>query len=170
MALDAIFTRRSVRQYQDKPVEKEKLLTILKAAMQAPSAANQQPWEFLVIENKDTLKKMTCLSLYASCLAKAAAAILVLKKEKGMPWPDSVDQDLGAATMALMLAAVDLGLGSVWLGAAPYADRIERMKRMFGLPDGISVYSVIALGYPSDKDANHFEDRFRKSSIHYEQY
>ena len=168
--MNSLFTRRSVREFRDWPVEREKLMILLKAAMQAPSAANQQPWEFLVVTDREMLRKLSGTSQYSRCLEKAGAAVVVLKNENHLLWPDSADQDLSAATMALLLAATELGLGGVWLGIAPYQERMEYVKVTAGLPEGISPFSIVALGYPLQPQANHEINRYRPEKIHFEQY
>ena len=84
--MDSIFHRVSIRKYQDKPVEKEKTEAILRAAMQAPSAANQQPWEFYVVTDKEILKELSEASPYAKMVANAPVAIVsAYRKECLLP-------------------------------------------------------------------------------------
>ena len=78
--MTSIFKRRSVRRYTDRKVEKEKIDRMLRAAMQAPSACNQQPWEFLVVEDKATIEKLAKFSPYARMLLEAPLAIVILEK------------------------------------------------------------------------------------------
>ncbi len=168
--MDEIFTRRSVRSFSDKRIEDEKITKILKAAMQAPSAANQQPWEFLVIRDKIRLQELAGYNPYAGCLVDADAGIIVLGNEERMSYPGMWEQDLGAATQNLLLEAVSQGLGTVWLGTAPESDRMKYIQKMFNLGKHLLPYAVIAVGYPSNESANRFVDRFDESRIHYETY
>ncbi len=167
--MNFIFTRRSVRQFTDKKIEKEKIIKILSAAMQAPSAGNQQPWEFIVIDDKNKLSTLSNFSPYASCLKNATSGIIVLSNSKYLKFPDYVDQDLGACTQNLLLETVNQGLGAVWLGAKG-ADRENFISKFFDLPSHVTPFAVIALGYPTSNKSNYFLDRFDDSRIHFKNY
>lgn len=164
---EAIQNRRSIRKYDDKLVEKEKIEKLLRAGMQAPSAANQQPWEFIVVENKETLQKLSKTSIYAAPIKNSPLGIVVLVKEELLKFPSCWQQDLAAATENILLEAVELGLGAVWLGVAPEEDRMAYIKDLFKLPNGVEAFALLAVGYSSD---NKFEDRFDANRIHYERY
>jgi|GEM_PF-56853 len=166
--MEAIFNRRSVRQYQDRAVEDEKLEKLLRAAMQAPSAGNQQSSEFLVVRDRDSLERLSGMSPYSKMIAKAPAAIVLLGSAKRMRYAENWEQDLGAAAENLLLEAVELGLGAVWLGVHPLEERVDYIRRQFSLPDDLRPFAVIALGYPQNENANHFEDRWDASRVHYE--
>jgi nitroreductase len=148
-------------------VEKEKIEQLLKAGMQAPSAANQQPWEFIVVEDKETLQKLSNVHIYAGPIKNAPLGIIVLLNEKYLRFKQYWQQDLAAATENILLAAVELELGAVWMGITPEEDRMAFMKEFFNLPPGIEVFAMLAIGYSSD---NKFDDRFDKTRIHYEKY
>ena len=168
--MENIFIRRSIRKYQDKSIEKEKIEKLLRAAMQAPSAGNQQPWEFLVVENKETLGKLSEISPYATMLKEAPLAIIVLSNEERMKFPEYWQQDLGAATQNILLEAVELGLGSVWLGVTPLKEREDFIKNIFSLPQNITPFNIIVLGYPSEGQENKFVDRYDEARVHFEEY
>ena len=163
--MNSIFTRRSIRQFTDQKVEEEKIESLLRAAMQAPSANNQQPWEFLVVRGKENLEKLSCLHMYSKCLNGAALAIIVMANKDRLSSPDFYQQDLGAATQNIQLQAVELGLGSVWLGTAPKPDRIEFIRALYNLSDNIIPYSVLAIGYPVRE--NKFVDRYEADRVRY---
>ena len=167
--MNSIFTRRSVRTYKDKPVEKGKIEKLLKAAMQAPSAWNQQGWEFIVVENKDTLEKLSKTSQYAGMTANCAVAIVILANGSSMKVPEYWQQDLGAATQNLLIEATELDLGAVWLGVAPEKERVDYVKDLFNLSDNIVPYAIISVGYPEGA-GNRFVDRYDASKVHYEKY
>ena len=116
--MNSIFTRVSIRKYQDRPVEKEKTIAILKAAMQAPSAANQQPWEFYVVTNKEKLKALSETHPYAG-MTKDAPIAIVAAYRKDCMLPDYAQIDLSIAMENLWLETDAQGLGGVWLGIAP---------------------------------------------------
>lgn len=167
--MDEIFTRRSIRSFLDQPIEKTKINQLLKAAMQAPSAGNQQPWEFLVIQNKETLAQLSETSLYASALKEAPCGILLLADQNTMKYPEHWQQDLGAATQNLLLAAVQQGLGTVWLGVAPTEERMTFVRNTLCLPSHLLPYNIIGLGYPKNQK-NQLIDRFAPDRIHFESY
>ena len=168
--MELIFNRRSVRSYLDRPVEKEKIDKMIRAAMQAPSAKNQQPWEFLVVEDKAMLEKISHVHPFAGCVADAPLAIVVLRNEEGLTMASKAPQDLGACTQNILLEAVSLELGAVWLGVYPDEDRLSFLKNAFNLPENISVFSVVSIGYPKREGANKFVDRYIEEKVHYETY
>ncbi len=167
--MSEIFTRRSVRQFKDTKIKKEKITKLLAAAMQAPSAGNQQPWEFIVLDDKDRLSALSNFSPYASCLKNATLGIIVLSNSKYLKFPDYVDQDLGACTQNILLEAVKQDLGAVWLGAKG-SEREEFISKFFNLPPHVKAFSVLALGYPQSDKSNYFLDRFDESRIHCQKY
>ena len=166
--MNEIFTRRSVRQYQDKPVARETAERLLKAAMQAPSAGNQRPWEFIVVDDKEMLKDLARTSPYAGPVQAAPMAIVVLANKEGMKFPENWQADLSAATENLLLEAVHLGLGAVWLGIAPLPERMEQVSRLFSLPNTVQPFAIVPVGY-TDK-GNTFVDRFEAHKVHYGKY
>lgn len=166
--MNAIFNRRSIRKYLKKDIEKEVIEKLLKAAMQAPSAGNQQAWEFIVVKDRETLKKLSEFSPYSKMVANAGMAIVVLANEEYMRHPLYWQQDLGAATQNLMLQAVDEGLGSVWIAVSPREDRIKTVSEIFSLPKTVIPFSVVSLGYPLQE--NKFADRWDPNKVHYEEY
>lgn len=167
--MDVIFNRRSIRRYKQEPVEQEKIEKLLRAAMQAPSAANQQPWEFIVVQEKDTLERLSKISSYAKMAADAPLAIVLLGNEDRMRLQLHWEQDLAAAAQNILLEAAHLGLGGVWLGVAPMEDRMGLISEMFELKDKVKPFCVIPIGYP-DNQEHKFIDRFDPEKVHYEKY
>lgn len=165
---NVIFERRSIRRYLDKPVEQEKLERILKAGMQAPSAHNNQRWEFIVVTDQDKKDAVSQMSPWAGMVAKAPVSIVVLGKyddEKLNSW---FPQDLGACTENILLQIAQEGLGGCWMGFYPDMERVNMLKDCFGVPDGVLPFCVISLGYSEDE--NRFVDRSDMSKVHYNQY
>lgn len=167
-ALEVIYTRRSIRHYKPGDITGENLNTILKAGMYAPSAVNKQPWHFVVFRNKETIDKLIEVHPNASMLREAACAILVC-------WDEQLQHDTGygpvdcaAATQNMLLAAHNLGLGSVWVGIYPRQPRMEAVQRIFNLPAHIRGFSVVSLGYPAEKKSQ--PDRYNQSRIHIEKW
>ncbi len=162
--LEAIHTRRSIRKYLDKPVSPEMIETIIKAAMAAPSAGNQQPWHFIVITDRARLDAIPSFHPYSKMVLQAPAAILLCGDPDDKKWPTFWDQDLGAATQNVLLAARDLGLGTVWVGIYPEKDRMEGFRKLLGIPENIIPFSLVPVGWPDGK----FEavNRYRPELIH----
>lgn len=163
-----IFSRASVRKFKDIKIEEVKIEKLLRAAMAAPSAGNQQPWEFIVIENKQTLEKLAGMSPYSKFLAEAPLAIIILANKDKMKYPENWQQDLGAATQNMLIEAVHLELGAVWLGVAPLEDRMKYIKDMFQLDNSLEVYAVVPFGYPTVVPKA--QDRYDMTKVHFEQY
>nr|WP_048058491.1 nitroreductase family protein [Methanococcus maripaludis] len=168
--MDVIFKRRSVRAYLDKKIGDLKIEKMLRAAMQAPSAVNQQPWEFLIVQSKDMLKMISEMSPYSKIVSEAPLAIIALGNKDKMIAPDFWQQDLSASVENLLLEAVELNLGAVWLGVFPLADRVDYITQIFDLPQNIIPFAVISIGYPKNLDSNGFVDRYDSSKIKYEKY
>ena len=160
-----IFERISVRKYEDKPVEQEKLLQIMKAAMAAPSAGNQQPWEFYIVRNKETIKKLSEASPYAGCAAGAPVVIVPCIRTEGMTFPQMAEIDLAIATEHILLEVTSLGLGAVWLGIGPEKDRVQTVNDILGIGDKLSAFALVPLGYPAENRPQ--QDRFDENRIHY---
>ncbi len=166
--MNEIFKRASVRSFQDKPVEKEKIDMLLKAAMQAPSARNQQPWEFIVVENRQTLNKLGDLSEFAKPAKEAALAVVLLGNKDYIAIEQCWQQDMGACTQNILLEAVSQGLGGVWLGVAPREDRMEYVSKLLNLPGNIMVFAVVAIGYP--KNEPNINIRYDEKRVYFEEY
>jgi nitroreductase len=151
MALETIFARRSIRKYQDKPVEREKLELLLQAAMAAPSANNRKPWAFVVVDDPEVLADIRSALTFGKFQAPAAIVVCGnasrLKNLIGEFWA----QDCSAASENILLAAVELGLGSVWLGVHPIHNFKKRIAKVLGLPDQIVPLNVIYVGYPAEE-------------------
>jgi len=168
--MDIINKRRSVRSYLSTPVKSEDLEMILRAAMQAPSAKNQQPWRFLVVQNTETLKKLAEVSTNAKMLLEAPCAIIVIIDKTNLKTEMMAFQDASAATMNILLEATSLGLGTCWCGIYPNQERMDNLKSILKVNESYDVFSLIALGYPKDKDALYFIDRYNLNRIHYEKF
>ncbi len=163
--MNTLYHRVSIRKYQDKPVEKEKIEAILRAAMQAPSAGNQQPWEFYVITDKAKLEALSKVSPYAGMTKDAPAAIVsAYRKECWMP--EYAQIDLSIAMENLWLETDAQGLGGVWLGIAPIEDRMKAVEEIIGMPDSLRAFGIFPLGYPAEERKQ--QDRFDACRIHWE--
>ncbi len=162
--MNSIYHRVSIRKYQDRPVEKEKVEAILKAAMQAPSAANQQPWEFYVVTDKDKLKALSQVSPYAGMTADAPAAIVSVYR-RNCRIPAYAEIDLSIAMENLWLETDAQELGGVWLGIAPIPERMEAVEKILDIPDTLRAFAIFPFGYPAEDRKQQY--RFDESRIHY---
>ena len=168
--MDAIFNRRSIRRFSKQAVEHEKIEKLLRAAMQAPSAVNQQPWEFIVVQNKGSLERLAGISAYSKMVADAPLAIVLLGNEDRMRLQHHWEQDMAAAAQNILLEATYLGLGGVWLGVAPMKDRMKLISELYGLKSKLRPFCVIPLGYPEEGQEHKFIDRYDPERVHYETY
>ena len=162
--LEAIKTRRSVRAYTGAPVDEATLHEILACGMQAPSACNEQPWQFVVVRDKGMLAKVGEINPYAKFAKDAAFAILVcgdLRLDKcGGYWV----QDCSNAAMNMLLAAHSLGLGAVWTGIYPLEERVNGFRKLFNAPDEVTPMALLVMGHPADRPKP--EDRFKAERVH----
>ena len=159
-----IFTRVSIRKYQPKPVEPQKITAILRAAMAAPSAGNQQPWEFYVITNPELIEKLSTVSPYSGC-AKGAPVVIVSAYREKLWAPMYAEIDMSIAMENLWLACEAEGLGGVWMGIAPQPERMQAVEELVGIPEGLRAFAIFPLGYPAEERQQ--QDRFDESRIHY---
>ena len=141
---------------------------LLKAGMYAPSAVNKQPWHFIVFRSRKIMENIMDFHPNAGMLKQANAAILVC-------WDDLLQHDTGygsvdcaAATQNILLAACDLGIGSVWVGLYPRVQRMESVHSLFELPENIKPFAIISLGYPAEQKS--MPERFNKDRIHFEKW
>ena len=162
--MNQIFARVSIRKYQDNPVEKEKTLAILRAAMQAPSAANQQPWEFYVVTNQEKLEALSKVHPYAGMTTDAPAAIVAAYR-KQCALPEYAQIDLSIAMENLWLETTAQGLGGVWLGIAPQEERMKSVEEILAIPDTMRAFAIFPYGYPAEERQQ--QDRFDENRIHY---
>jgi nitroreductase len=161
-AVEAILTRRSIREYTAQAVSDELIKELLQAAMSAPSAGNQQDWQFVVVRNRQVLDELGRVHPYAP-LRGAPLAILVcgdLQREshKGF-WV----QDCAAATQNLLLAAHAKELGAVWCGCYPREERAAGLRQLLGLPEHVVPLALVVIGYPAEKKGR--EDRYDPAKV-----
>jgi len=163
-AMDAILTRRSVRSYTDQPVPEHVLTGLLEAAMSAPSAGNQQPWQFVIIDDRDKLRAIQQVHPYSGMLGHAPVAILICGDLSRERFKGFWVQDCSAAVQNLLIAARAQGVGAVWLGVYPLEDRVNGLRDIFGLPETIVPLAVVSVGYPAVEQ--YPEDRYDQRRIH----
>lgn len=149
-AIDAVLSRRSIRRFTTQPLTADELRTLLEAAMAAPSAGNEQPWQFIVLTERAALEAIHRIHPYSDMLLEAPAAIVVcgdmrLDKHGGY-WV----QDCSAATQNVLIAANALELGAVWLGVYPREDRVRDFQQALTLPEQVIPMSLVAIGHPAE--------------------
>lgn len=165
-----INTRRSIREYEDRQVSDDDILKILKAGMQAPgSRLGAEPWEFVVIKNKETLAKIGEIK---PRVTNAPVAIVLVANIERAFYKTVWQQDMGAACENMLLEAVNLGLGGLWNGVAPDEERMVKIGEIIGIDDitDLKPYSIVTVGYPAEGWENKFMDKFDEERIHYEKY
>ncbi|HOW35664.1 MAG TPA: nitroreductase family protein [Candidatus Omnitrophota bacterium] len=166
--MKAIFERRSIRKYKPDPLTEETIREILEAAMAAPSAGNEQPWEFIVINNRTVLNEIPKIHPHASMTKEAPVAILVcgnLKKEVHKDlWP----QDCAAAVENILLTVTDKGLGAVWTAVYPREERVAGMRKLLNIPEHVVPFALIPIGYPAEEKPP--IKRFDAARIHYNKW
>jgi len=167
--LETIFSRRSIRKYTDRPVEPEKLDSLLQAAMAAPSAMNCKPWEFVVVTDPRLLAQFRQRLIFGD--RNAPAAILVCGNPRLSTNPAARlfwQQDCSAAAENILIAAVGLGLGTVWVGVHPVADFVRTVREIAGLPKFVTPLCLIYVGYAAEvKPARtQYDDR----RVHWQMY
>ena len=150
-AMETLLTRRSIRHFTAQVVPESTLQAILEAAMSAPSAVNEQPWQFVVVNDQQVMQDLHKLHPYSDPLNTAAVAILVCGDLSRQLAKGFWVQDCAAATENLLLAAHAQGLGAVWMGVYPDEARAEKLRRLFCLPDTIMPFSLIAVGHPAEQ-------------------
>lgn len=162
--MNAIFHRTSIRKYTDRPVEADKVEQLLRAAMAAPSAGNQQPWEFYVVTDKAALNALAGCSPYAGMLRSAPLGFVVCCRAD-CKMPEYAQIDCSAATENLLLEADHLGLGAVWLGIAPGQERMDAARKALNIPEHLYAFAFIACGYPAEEKRQ--QDRYDEARVHY---
>jgi len=163
-ALEAIYTRRSVRDFRSDPIPEADVHDLLRAGMQAPSAKNEQPWHFIVIDDTELLHAITEFHPASQMLLDAPLAILVCSDRKLELKRASWLADCSAATQNILLAAHAKGLGAVWLGIFPDADRVMGMQSLLGMPKDIRPVALVAVGHPASIPEP--VDRFKSERVH----
>lgn len=166
--LDNIATRTSIRDYEARPVEKEKIEKMLRAAMAAPTAMNKQPWHFVVVDQRNVLDALAGANPYAKMLKKAPLAIVVCGYTDKMIEGGGRDfwiQDASAATENLLLAAHAMGLGAVWTGAYPSEERCISISKVLSLSDNLIPLNMIVVGYPAEQPQP--KQKFKEENISY---
>ena len=165
--IDLLLSRRSIRRYKQELVDESVMMELVRAGMAAPSAFNQQPWEFVLVKKKEVLDEIAKHHPFASMARYAAGFIIVCgnldldKKNLGM-WP----QDCAAATENILLAAHALGLGAVWIGIYPNEEHMTVFHKICKIPDDVVPFSGVCFAIPDVQKSP--ADRFDEAKIHWD--
>lgn len=168
---ELIKKRYSERKYEDKKVEKEKLLKILEAGRVAPTGANTQPQRIIVVQEKESMDKLSkCANLYGASLAIIVCGDHTKSWKRPFDGKDIMEIDVTIVTDHMMLQATELGLASVWIC---YFDSAV-LREEFNLPEGVEPVNILAIGYSGGEAASpNRHDKARKplqATVHYEVY
>jgi nitroreductase len=145
-----IFSRRSIREYTDEPVSEADIQSLLEAGMAAPSAANRKPWHFVAVTDRGILQRIAASPPYRRTIGSAPLAIVVCGDPAISDW---WVQDCTAATENILIAVAGLGLGAVWHGCLNREERERPVRQTLGIPEGIGLASVLAIGHPAEEKA-----------------
>ncbi|MFO7677016.1 MAG: nitroreductase family protein [Thermoplasmatota archaeon] len=164
--MTGILTRRSIRTYTTTAIDNKIITSLIKAGMAAPSAGNQQPWQFIVISDKNLLKEVSSYLPKGGMLSQADKGICVCGDLNAERYKGYWMVDCSAATQNILLAAHYYGIGSCWLGVYPREERIKNLQNVFRTPSHIIPFAVVSLGYSGEKSGV-VDDRFDESLIHH---
>lgn len=163
-----ILGRRSIRAWRDEPVGEDAVELLLRAAMAAPSAGNQQPWRFVVVRDRAVLARLAMASPYAQMLPRAPLAIVVCGDTAGEVHPGFWVQDCSAAVENLLIAVHALGLGAVWLGYYPREERVSGARAVLGLPESVVPLAVLPIGWPAEEKPP--ADRYDPAKVRFDRW
>ena len=162
--IDTILSRRSIRHYTGDPIADADINDLLRAAMAAPSAGNEQPWHFILLTERQLLDAVPAIHPHAAMTAAAPAAILACGEPALEKYPGFWVQDLAAAVQNLLLAAHGKGLGAVWCGIYPDPARMAAFRTLLDIPQTILPFALIPVGHPAEEKAT--IDRHRPERVH----
>jgi nitroreductase len=167
--LDYIFKRRSIRSYTNQPIQKNTLTMLLQAGMAAPSAVNNQSWEFVVVTDTAVLDRLRQRIQFGKYNAQAIIAVC------GSPAVGMNDagktywiQDCSAALENILIAAAGLGLGSVWVGVYPEEAKVKAVRQVLNIPATVTPLGLVYLGYPAENQPP--RTQYDENKVHWQQY
>ena len=162
--LEAIATRRSVRKFAPEPVADDALRQILAAGMSGPSAGDQRPWQFLVLQDRERLEALGAVPAYRRALSAAPLAIVVCADMELSKYGDNWIIDCAIATQNILLASHALGLGAAWLSCYYTDDRLSEARRILRVPDHVVPFAVVPIGVPAEQPAP--VERYAADRVH----
>lgn len=164
-------SRRTVRKFKEKKVEKEVVMELMKTALVSPSGRNGKPYEFVVIDDKETIKKLSVSKESGAGFAADAPLMIVIFGHVNPTW----DDDCAIASTIIQLKAHDLGLGSCWIQTKEKVDSEgnatdESIKKILGAPSELKVHNMIALGYPDEEKPAYTDDDADMAKLHFNKF
>ncbi|AEV69456.1 nitroreductase family protein [Acetivibrio clariflavus] len=173
MLYELLKSRRSIRKFQDREVEKDKMDILLKSALLAPSSRSRRPWEFIAVTDKELLKKLSKAREHSSSFIENAplGIVVVADPEKCDVWIE----DASIASIIIQLTAQSLGLGSCWIQIRErfHSGNLKAedyVKEVLGIPSNYNVECMIAVGYPAEAKSAYSEDDLMYEKLHYNKY
>lgn len=162
--LEAINTRRSIRKYTNEAVPSSMIRPLLDAAMRAPSALDQRPWHFVLIDDRSVLSGLADSMEHCDMLKESTLGLLICGDESLAQLKEFWVQDCSACAENVLLAAHAQGLGAVWIGLYPIDGRMEAVRSSLGIPDAITPFALISMGLPAETLPG--EDRYDQTRLH----
>jgi nitroreductase len=173
MFIDLLRTRRSIRRFTDQPVEQEKLDLLLEAALRSPSSKGNDPWEFIVVTDKERLEQLSAAKAHGATFLNGAPLAIVVCADPAKS--DVWVEDAAIATTLIHLQATDLGLASCWVQMRlrqreDQTSSQDYLSDILALPEGLMVLAIVGIGYPADRKNGHPLDSLHFDQVSYEQY
>jgi nitroreductase len=163
--LEQIKKRRSIREYTDQPLSDAEVRALLEAAMAAPSGNNRQPWEFIVVRREDLRRQLADMKRWSFMCASAPAVFVVCADEKRS---DHWVEDASAAAENMLLAAVGMDLGGVWVAVYPRLDYEAYVRKLLNVPEALRVLCLVPVGHPAETKPPH--TKYDERKVHYDGY
>ena len=164
MRNDPILDRRSIRRYTTQDVEEKDIRMLLEAGMAAPSAGNERPWHFVVVRDRRLMQGIMEVHPYAQMLKQSPVAVLICGDPTLEKYPGFWVQDCSAAVENMLIMAVKLNLGAVWLGIYPIEERVRGLRQLLGLPENIIPFALVPIGHPDEEKRP--LDRYDEERVH----
>nr|WP_321465317.1 nitroreductase family protein [uncultured Desulfobulbus sp.] len=173
MLIDLLRSRRSLRRFNEQPVEQEKLDLLLEAALRSPSSKGNNPWEFVVVTDKARIKDLSVSKAHGATFLAGAPLVIVVCADPAKS--DVWVEDAAIATTLIHLEATDLGLGSCWVqlrlrSRDDGTSSQEYMSHLLGLPEGLMVLAMVGIGYPTETKKGHGDASLCRNQVSYEQF
>ena len=167
-AMEAILTRRSVRQYTGEPVKDEEIRQVIKAASHAPSAHNRQPWHFVVVRDPELIHRVAEVHPYAKMAPQAGSCIVVCGDTTCQEDVGFLVEDCSAAIENMLIAARSMGLGTVWCGLHPIRKLTDAMRAFLSLPETIIPVGLVVIGHAVETRIA--KDRYDEAKVHWDKW
>jgi nitroreductase len=173
MIIDLLRTRRSIRRYEKRPVEREKVGQLVEAMLRAPSSRGFNPWQFVVVTDPGMLEKLSKAKPHGASFLKNAPLAVVVCADPSVS--DVWVEDAAIASIIVHLAAADLGLGSCWIQIRKRSHDSgtaagTHIAGLLGLPENLDVESIVAIGYPAEEKKGHAAEELQHEKVSYERF